>query len=221
MPATARQDRGGDVRGGAADGEIKALWIACTNPAQSLPDQALVRERAAARPSSSWCRRPIATPRPRRFADLLLPAATWGEKEGTVTNSERRISRVRARRAAARRGARRTGQIAVDFARRLERRAGAPRRRDACSPTPTPEDDVRRTPRSHPRPRPRHHRAELRARSKTVRSSGPCPAGRGQPAAPGCTPTACSPRRDGRARFSRAGLAADRRGASTRASRCV
>ncbi|WP_163278992.1 molybdopterin-dependent oxidoreductase, partial [Klebsiella aerogenes] len=31
-----------------------------------------------------------------RFADYLLPAATWGEKDGTVTNSERRISRVRA-----------------------------------------------------------------------------------------------------------------------------
>ena len=52
------------------------------------------------------------------FADVLLPAATWAEKEGTVTNSERRISRVRA--AIAPPGeARADWQIAVDFARRL------------------------------------------------------------------------------------------------------
>ena len=36
----------------AADGEIKALWIACTNPAQSMPDQAMVRRALRALPSS-------------------------------------------------------------------------------------------------------------------------------------------------------------------------
>jgi assimilatory nitrate reductase catalytic subunit len=52
------------------------------------------------------------------YADVLLPAAAWGEKEGTVTNSERRISRVRA--AVAPPGdARPDWQIAVEFARRL------------------------------------------------------------------------------------------------------
>jgi assimilatory nitrate reductase catalytic subunit len=55
------------------------------------------------------------------FADLLLPAAGWGEKEGTVTNSERRISRVRAA-VSAPGEARADWKIAVDFARRLEAR---------------------------------------------------------------------------------------------------
>jgi assimilatory nitrate reductase catalytic subunit len=55
------------------------------------------------------------------YAHVLLPAATWGEKEGTVTNSERRISRVRA--AVRPPGeARPDWQIAADFARRLDRR---------------------------------------------------------------------------------------------------
>ncbi|CAN5327075.1 nitrate reductase [soil metagenome] len=79
----------------AARGEIKALWIACTNPAQSLPEQALVR-RALARCEFVILQEAFADTATAAFADLLLPAATWGEKEGTVTNSERRISRVRA-----------------------------------------------------------------------------------------------------------------------------
>ena len=79
----------------AADGEIKALWIACTNPAQSMPDQATVR-RALERAEFVVLQEAFATTATARFADLLLPATTWGEKEGTVTNSERRISRVRA-----------------------------------------------------------------------------------------------------------------------------
>ena len=95
VPARAGQDRGRAVRG-RRRGEIKALWIACTNPAQSMPDQATVRARARAlrvRRAAGGVRR---RPRPARYADLLLPATTWGEKDGTVTNSERRISRVRA-----------------------------------------------------------------------------------------------------------------------------
>ncbi len=79
----------------AADGQIKLLWIACTNPAHSLPDQALVR-RALQRADYVVLQDAYATTATARYADLLLPAATWGEKEGTVTNSERRISRVRA-----------------------------------------------------------------------------------------------------------------------------
>jgi len=59
------------------------------------------------------------------YADLLLPATGWGEKEGTVTNSERRITRVRA--AAERPGAtRHDWEIVVDFARRLGLRLGKP-----------------------------------------------------------------------------------------------
>ena len=79
----------------AADGQIKALWIACTNPAQSMPDQTTVR-RALQRAEFVVVQEAFATAATCDWADLLLPATTWGEKEGTVTNSERRISRVRA-----------------------------------------------------------------------------------------------------------------------------
>ena len=79
----------------AARGEIKALWIACTNPAQSMPDQALVRA-ALARCELVILQEAFAHTATAAFADYQLPAATWGEKDGTVTNSERRISRVRA-----------------------------------------------------------------------------------------------------------------------------
>ena len=102
----------------AADGEIKALWIACTNPAQSMPDQATVR-RALERAEFVVVQEAFATTATCAFADLLLPATTWGEKEGTVTNSERRISRVRAA-VPAPGQTRHDWQIAVDFAKRLE-----------------------------------------------------------------------------------------------------
>ncbi|TFZ04608.1 nitrate reductase [Ramlibacter rhizophilus] len=102
----------------AADGEIKALWIACTNPAQSMPDQATVR-RALERAEFVVVQEAFATTATCEFADLLLPASTWGEKDGTVTNSERRISRVRPAVAAAGE-ARHDWRIAVDFAQRLE-----------------------------------------------------------------------------------------------------
>ena len=75
-------------------GEIKLLWIACTNPAQSLPDQTLVRE-ALSRAELVILQEAFATTETAPYADVLLPARTWGEKEGTVTNSERCISRVR------------------------------------------------------------------------------------------------------------------------------
>jgi len=57
------------------------------------------------------------------FADLLLPAATWGEKDGTVTNSERRISRVRAA-IPAPGAARADWRIARDFALKLGEKVG-------------------------------------------------------------------------------------------------
>jgi assimilatory nitrate reductase catalytic subunit len=102
----------------AADGEIKALWIACTNPAQSMPDQATVR-RALERAEFVVVQEAFATTATCAYADLLLPATTWGEKEGTVTNSERRISRVRAA-VYAPGAARHDWKIAIDFARKLE-----------------------------------------------------------------------------------------------------
>ena len=103
----------------AADGDIKALWIACTNPAQSMPDQATVR-RALERAEIVVVQEAFATAATCDYADLLLPASTWGEKMGTVTNSERRISRVRP--AIPPPGeARHDWAIAVEFAQRLEK----------------------------------------------------------------------------------------------------
>ncbi len=119
----------------AADGEIKALWIACTNPAQSMPDQATVR-RALQRAEFVVVQEAYSTAATCDFADILLPATTWGEKEGTVTNSERRISRVRTAVPAAGE-ARHDWQIAVDVARKLEAqlRPGQP----SLFPYETPE----------------------------------------------------------------------------------
>jgi assimilatory nitrate reductase catalytic subunit len=103
-------------------GEIKALWIACTNPAQSMPDQGAVREALAAA-EFVVLQEAFDNTDTAAFADVLLPAATWGEKSGTVTNSERRITRVMAAVAPAGE-ARADWEIAADFARRLGDRLG-------------------------------------------------------------------------------------------------
>lgn len=104
-------------------GKVKALWIACTNPAQSMPDVGMVR-RALQRCEFVVVQEAYATTATCEHADLLLPATTWGEKTGTVTNSERRISRVRPA-VAAPGQARHDWAIAADFARRLEARLPA------------------------------------------------------------------------------------------------
>ena len=108
------------------EGKIKALWIACTNPAQSLPDQNKVHEALATCPFVV-VQEAFFTTETCHYADLLLPAASWGEKEGTVTNSERRVSHVR-RAVSAPAEARPDWAITTDFARRLERllRPGLP-----------------------------------------------------------------------------------------------
>ncbi len=103
----------------AADGEIKLLWIACTNPAQSLPHQAMVK-RALERAEFVVVQEAYGNTATVPYADLLLPATSWGEKTGTVTNSERRISRVRSA-VPAPGQARDDWQIAVDVAQRLEK----------------------------------------------------------------------------------------------------
>lgn len=75
-------------------GDIRVIWIMGTNPAVSLPDSARVREALARCPTVivSDC---VAHTDTTDLADILLPAAGWGEKDGTVTNSERCISRQR------------------------------------------------------------------------------------------------------------------------------
>ncbi|SNS45407.1 nitrate reductase (quinol-dependent), catalytic subunit [Granulicella rosea] len=84
-----------DIIEGAVAGKIKALWFVATNPVVSFPnfsvlDQALrsveflvVQDGFHPTPTSD-------------YAHLVLPAAIWGEKEGTYTNSERRVSKVNA-----------------------------------------------------------------------------------------------------------------------------
>ncbi len=102
----------------AADGAIKLLWIVCTNPAQSMPHQAMVK-RALERAEFVVVQEAYGNTATVPYADLLLPATSWGEKSGTVTNSERRISRVRP--AVPGPGQTRDDwQIAVDVAQRLE-----------------------------------------------------------------------------------------------------
>jgi assimilatory nitrate reductase catalytic subunit len=101
-------------------GEIKLLWIACTNPAQSMPDQTLVRE-ALERAELVVLQEAFATTETAPYADVLLPATTWGEKEGTVTNSERCVTRVRAA-VAAPLEARHDWEIVTAFAHKLEAR---------------------------------------------------------------------------------------------------
>jgi assimilatory nitrate reductase catalytic subunit len=100
------------------DGSIKAVWIACTNPAQSLPNQTLVRQALEAA-ELVVLQEAFRNTETAAYADVLLPAATWPEKDGTLTNSERRIARVRA--AVPPPGeARPDWEIVVGFAQRLE-----------------------------------------------------------------------------------------------------
>ena len=75
-------------------GEIKAIWIMGTNPVVSLPDADRVA-RALAQCELVIVSDCVADTDTARYADVLLPAQGWSEKDGTVTNSERRISRQR------------------------------------------------------------------------------------------------------------------------------
>ncbi|OIR15645.1 nitrate reductase [mine drainage metagenome] len=77
-----------------ASGKIKAVWIMGTNPVVSMPDADRVRAAllGCELVVVSDCVQHTDTT---ACADILLPAAGWGEKDGTVTNSERRISRQR------------------------------------------------------------------------------------------------------------------------------
>jgi assimilatory nitrate reductase catalytic subunit len=76
------------------EGRIKALWVMATNPAVSLPDAGRVREALAACPFVVVSD-VVAHTDTSRHAHVRLPAAAWGEKDGTVTNSDRTISRQR------------------------------------------------------------------------------------------------------------------------------
>ncbi len=84
-----------DLFRAVGDGRVKALWIMATNPVVSMPEADRVRRALEACPFivvSDVVRETDTT----RHAHVLLPSTAWGEKDGTVTNSERRISRQRA-----------------------------------------------------------------------------------------------------------------------------
>jgi assimilatory nitrate reductase catalytic subunit len=84
-----------DLFDACESGQIKALWVMSTNPAVSMPDAGRVTDAIAKVPFVA-----VSDIQERTdtgdLANVLLPATGWGEKDGTVTNSERRISRQRA-----------------------------------------------------------------------------------------------------------------------------
>jgi assimilatory nitrate reductase catalytic subunit len=84
-----------DLFQACADGKIKALWIMSTNPAASMPNADSVGAAIANVPFVAVSDI-MAKTDTGDLADVLLPATGWGEKDGTVTNSERCISRQRA-----------------------------------------------------------------------------------------------------------------------------
>ncbi len=77
-------------------GTIKALWVMATNPAVSLPRAGAMRAALSKLELFVVSENVLSNDTVAAGAHVLLPAAAWGEKSGTVTNSERRISRQRA-----------------------------------------------------------------------------------------------------------------------------
>jgi assimilatory nitrate reductase catalytic subunit len=78
-----------------AEGKIKALWVAGTNPAASLPNADAARKALSKLDLFIVSENVLENDTINSGPHILLPALAWGEKDGTVTNSERRISRQR------------------------------------------------------------------------------------------------------------------------------
>jgi anaerobic selenocysteine-containing dehydrogenase len=76
---------------GLAAGDVRAIWIMGTNPAASMPDLDLV-EKALRQAELVIVQDAYHPTETTRFADVLLPAAQWPEKDGVMTNSERRLT---------------------------------------------------------------------------------------------------------------------------------
>jgi assimilatory nitrate reductase catalytic subunit len=83
-----------DMFRAVADGRIKAIWVMATNPVDSMPEADAVRAALRSCPFVVVSDMSCATDTLAE-AHVQLPAAGWGEKDGTVTNSERRVSRQR------------------------------------------------------------------------------------------------------------------------------
>jgi len=75
------------------DGRLKAIWIMGTNPLVSLPDVRKAEE-ALKKAKFVVVQEASNTPETLAYADVVLPAASWAEKEGTMTNAERRIAHL-------------------------------------------------------------------------------------------------------------------------------
>ena len=84
-----------DMFDAIARGKIKALWVMATNPAVSLPRASAVTNALNKLDLFVISENVASNDTVNAGAHVLLPAAAWGEKDGTVTNSERRISRQR------------------------------------------------------------------------------------------------------------------------------
>ncbi|CAM2779908.1 molybdopterin-dependent oxidoreductase [Pseudoalteromonas distincta] len=100
-----------------AAGKIKAVWIMATNPMVSLPNNAAIKKalETCELVVVSDC---IAKSDTLKFANVAFPSTGWGEKNGTVTNSERRISRQRPL-VAPYSGAKNDWQIMCDVAKKM------------------------------------------------------------------------------------------------------
>ncbi len=82
-----------DIVNAVMSGHVKGLWIIATNPPVSFPNREVLED-ALGRLDLLVVQDGFETPTT-ALADVVLPAAIWGEKDGTYTNSERRVSRVR------------------------------------------------------------------------------------------------------------------------------
>lgn len=82
-----------DIIEAIMQGEIKALWVIATNPLVSFPNQKFLKD-ALSRLEFFVVQDSFHPTPTTELADLVLPAAVWGEKEGTYTNSERRVSKA-------------------------------------------------------------------------------------------------------------------------------
>jgi predicted molibdopterin-dependent oxidoreductase YjgC len=78
---------------GLAEGRVKSVWILCTNPMVSMPNLSLARQ-ALAKAELVIVNDIYHLTETTQFADIILPAAQWSERNGTLTNSERCISYV-------------------------------------------------------------------------------------------------------------------------------
>ena len=129
---------------GSRAGEVRAVWILCTNPAASMPDLDLV-EKALRQAELVIVQDAYHPTETTRFADVLLPAAQWPEKDGVMTNSERCLTYLP-------KLVEPPGEALPDavIVARLAERAGLEGGVRACRAPPRSSTSSRRSPRARP-----------------------------------------------------------------------